>query len=223
MENLIYCPLFENMSIEEILKVIGLQYGTRNYSPGDIILSQGDEYQYLMLLLEGEVSNSMTHVSGKNMFIETITAPGVLAPAIFYADNNKVPVDVTAVGRVKILPISKVEFNYMLQSNPKLLKNFLKMISNRSSFLSTKVRTLCFGTIKSKIAGYLLETSLDHNSNIFDIIHTQQELADMFGVTRPALAKTIKDMIDQGLISSKQKNFKIINKQELARIFRDSN
>ena len=113
----------------------------------------------------------------------------------------------------------------MLQSNPKLLKNFLKMISNRSSFLSTKVRTLCFGTIKSKIAGYLLETSLDHNSNIFDIIHTQQELADMFGVTRPALAKTIKDMIDQGLISSKQKrkNFKIINKQELARIFRDSN
>jgi CRP-like cAMP-binding protein len=176
-----------------------------------------------MLLLEGEVSNSMTHVSGKNMFIETITAPGVLAPAIFYADNNKVPVDVTAVGRVKILPISKVEFNYMLQSNPKLLKNFLKMISNRSSFLSTKVRTLCFGTIKSKIAGYLLETSLDHNSNIFDIIHTQQELADMFGVTRPALAKTIKDMIDQRLISSKQKNFKIINKQELARIFRDSN
>ena len=80
MENLIYCPLFENMSIEEIQKVIGLQYGTRNYSPGDIILSQGDEYQYLMLLLEGEVSNSMTHVSGKNMFIETITAPWSFGP-----------------------------------------------------------------------------------------------------------------------------------------------
>ena len=45
----------------------------------------------------------------------------------------------------------------------------------------------------------------------------------MFGVTRPALSKTIKDMIDEGLIKSKQKNFIILNKPELARIFRESN
>lgn len=223
MENLINCPLFEDMSEDEIAKVIGKQYGIRTYVPGETILDQGDEYKYLLLLLEGEVSNSMTHISGKNMFIETIASPGVIAPAIFYAETNKVPVEVVAVGTVKVLPISKVEFNYMLQRNPKLLMNFLRMISNRSSFLSTKVRSLCFGTIKSRIAGYLLENSHYHYSNEFEIVHTQQELANMFGVTRPALSKTIKDMIDEGLIKSKQKNFIILNKPELARIFRESN
>ncbi|HHT02841.1 MAG TPA: Crp/Fnr family transcriptional regulator [Bacteroidales bacterium] len=222
MENLINCPLFENMSEDEIAKVIGKQYGIRTYIPGETILDQGDEYKYLLLLLEGEVSNSMTHISGKNMFIETISAPGVIAPAIFYAEINKIPVEVTAVDTVKVLPIAKVEFNYMLQRNPKLLMNFLKMISNRSSFLSTKVRSLCFGTIKSRIAGYLLENSTYNYSNEFEIIHTQQELANMFGVTRPALSKTIKDMIDEGLINSKQKSFIILNKPELARIFREN-
>ena len=222
MENLINCPLFENMSEDEIAKVIGKQYGIRTYIPGETILDQGDEYKYLLLLLEGEVSNSMTHISGKNMFIETISAPGVIAPAIFYAETNNVPVEVTAVDTVKVLPIAKVEFNYMLQRSPKLLMNFLKMISNRSSFLSTKVRSLSFGTIKSKIAGYLLENSFTHSSNEFEIRHTQQELANMFGVTRPALAKTIKDMIDEQLIESKQKNFIIKNKRELSRLFSDS-
>ena len=222
MENLINCPLFEDMSEEEIIKVIGKQYGMRTYIPGEIILNQGDEYKYLLLLLQGEVSNSMTHISGKNMFIEIINAPGVIAPAIFYAEGNRIPVEVTAVDTVKILPIAKVEFNYMLQRSPKLLMNFLKMISNRSSFLSTKVRSLSFGTIKSKIAGYLLENSFTHSSNEFEIRHTQQELANMFGVTRPALAKTIKDMIDEQLIESKQKNFIIKNKRELSRLFSDS-
>lgn len=222
MENLINSPLFNNMCEEEIGKVVGKQYGIRTYLAGNILLNEGDEYKYLLLLLEGTVSNSMTHISGKNMFIETINAPNIIAPAIFYAEKNRIPVEVMAVAEVKVLPIAKVEFNYMLQRNPKMLMNFLKIISDRSNFLTTKVRALSFGTIKSKIAGYLLENSIKLSSNEFEILHTQQELANMFGVTRPALSKTIKDMIDEGLIDSKQKSFIIKNKEELIRLFRDN-
>lgn len=222
MENMINCPLFENINQEDIAKIIGKQYGIRTYLAGDILLNEGDKYKYLLLLLEGTVSNSMTHISGKNMFIETIKAPNIIAPAIFYAEKNRIPVEVIAKTEVKVFPIAKVEFNYMLQSNPKLLMNFLKIISDRSNFLTTKVRALSFGTIKSKIAGYLLENSTQLSSNEFEILHTQQELANMFGVTRPALSKTIKDMIDEGLIESKQKRFILKNKEELIRIFRDN-
>jgi CRP/FNR family transcriptional regulator, dissimilatory nitrate respiration regulator len=223
MENLIDCPLFAGMSLDEIKNIIGQELGVRTFLSGQTIFQQGDEYSSLLIILEGEVSNAMTHISGKNMFIETLTAPNVIAPAILYAKNNKLPVNVIAMNKVRILPIAKVEFSYLLQHKPKLLMNFLEMISNRGSFLSNKVRTLCFGTIKSKIAGYLLEISQEKKSLQFDIKHSQQELADMFGVTRPALAKTIGDMIDEGLIISKQKNFTIINQRELARIFRESN
>jgi CRP-like cAMP-binding protein len=157
------------------------------------------------------------------MYIESISAPGVLAPAILYAEINKFPVDATAVGTVRILPIPRVEFTYMLQRTPKLLLNFLQMISDRGAFLSTKIRSLSFGTIKSRIAGYLLEIAAQHGSLEFKIKHTQQELANMFGVTRPALSKTIKEMIDEGLIESNQKSYIITNKRELYRLFRDKN
>lgn len=223
MENLNQCILFSGMSEEEIHKVIGQKLGIRTYKNGDKVISQGDDCNYLYIILEGEVSNSMSHVSGKNMYIESISAPGVLAPAILYAEINKFPVDATAVGTVRILPIPRVEFTYMLQRTPKLLLNFLQMISDRGAFLSTKIRSLSFGTIKSRIAGYLLEIAAQHGSLEFKIIHTQQELANMFGVTRPALSKTIKEMIDEGLIESNQKSYIITNKRELYRLFRDKN
>lgn len=223
MENLNQCELFSGMSNEEIQKVIGQKLGVRTYKNGEKVISQGEDCNYLFILLDGEVSNSMSHVSGKNMFIESISAPGVIAPAILYAEVNKFPVDVTAVNTVRILPIPRVEFTYMLQRTPKLLLNFLQMISNRGTFLSAKVRSLCFGTIKSRIAGYLLEVAAQHGSLEFEIKHTQQELANMFGVTRPALSKTIKEMIDEGLIESSQKSYIITNRKELVRIFRDRN
>jgi CRP-like cAMP-binding protein len=223
MENLVDCPLFSGMSLGDIKKIVGQELGIRTFVSGQTILNQGDEYSSLLIIVEGEVSNAMTHVSGKNMFIETIQAPNVIAPAIFYAKNNKMPVNVIAMSNVRVLPIFKAEFTYLLHHNPILLMNFLEMISNRSSFLSAKVRSLCFGTIKSKLAGYLLEIAQIEKSLNFDIKHSQQELADMFGVTRPALAKTIGDMIDEGLIVSKQKNFTIINQREIMRIFRESN
>ncbi len=222
MKNLSQCPLFESMSEDEIKKVIGQKLGVRTYLSGETILNQGDQYKYLLIILEGDVSNSMTHANGKNIFIEIIPSPGVLAPAIFYADDNIVPVNATAIGTTKVLPISKAEFTYMLQSSPKLLMNFLRMISNRSRFLSSKVRCLSFGTIKSRIAGYLLEVAQDNDSLQFEIIHTQQDLANMFGVTRPALSKTIKEMMIEGLISFKQKRYTILNRAELTRIFRNT-
>lgn len=219
MNTLSKCPLFESMSEEEINKVIGQKLGIRTYLPGETILNQGQKYNYLLILLEGDVSNSMTHSNGKTIFIETISSPEVLAPAIFYADDNIVPVDSTSIGKTKVLPISKPEFTYMLQNSPKLLMNFLRMISNRSRFLSKKVRCLSFGTIRSRIAGYLLELSQENNSLQFEIIHTQQDLANMFGVTRPALSKTIKEMENEGLIKFKQKKYTILNKSTLSKMF----
>lgn len=222
MKALTQCPLFKDIPYEEINKLVGEGFGIRQFKENEIIVSQGTVYSTLLIIIEGEVVGEMNDFSGKTVVIETINAPNLIAPAILYCQQNKIPVNVVAKTYVKVLPISREDLSHILQSNIKVLNNFLRLISERSKFLSDKVRLLRFGTIKSKFSGYLLELYSRRQSLNFTIEHSQQELADMFGVSRPALAKTIGQMIDEGLIWSSNKEYKILNLKELNIIYRDN-
>lgn len=222
MKALTQCPLFKDIPYEEINKLVGEGFGIRQFKENEIIVSQGSVYSTLLIIIEGEVVGEMNDFSGKTVVIETINAPNLIAPAILYCEQNKIPVNVVAKTYVRVLPISREDLSHILQSNIKVLNNFLRLISERSKFLSDKVRLLRFGTIKSKFSGYLLELYSRKQSLNFTIEHSQQELADMFGVSRPALAKTIGQMIDEGLIWSSNKEYKILNLKELNIIYRDN-
>lgn len=222
MKALTQCPLFKDIPYEEINKLVGEGFGIRQFKENEIIVSQGTVYSTLLIIIEGEVVGEMNDFSGKTVVIETINAPNLIAPAILYCEQNKIPVNVVAKTYVRVLPISREDLSHILQSNIKVLNNFLRLISERSKFLSDKVRLLRFGTIKSKFSGYLLELYSRKQSLNFTIEHSQQELADMFGVSRPALAKTIGQMIDEGLIWSSNKEYKILNLKELNIIYRDN-
>lgn len=222
MKALTQCPLFKDIPYEEINKLVGEGFGIRQFKENEIIVSQGSVYSTLLIIIEGEVVGEMNDFSGKTVVIETINAPNLIAPAILYCEQNKIPVNVVAKTYVRVLPISREDLSHILQSNIKVLNNFLRLISERSKFLSDKVRLLRFGTIKSKFSGYLLELYSRRQTLNFTIEHSQQELADMFGVSRPALAKTIGQMIDEGLIWSSNKEYKILNLKELNIIYRDN-
>ena len=222
MKALTQCPLFKDIPYEEINKLVGEGFGIRQFKENEIIVSQGSVYSTLLIIMEGEIVGEMNDFSGKTVVIETINAPNLIAPAILYCEQNKIPVNVVAKTDVKVLPISREDLSHILQSNIKVLNNFLRLISERSKFLSDKVRLLRFGTIKSKFSGYLLDLYSRRQTLNFTIEHSQQELADMFGVSRPALAKTIGQMIDEGLIWSSSKEYKILNLKELNIIYRDN-
>jgi CRP-like cAMP-binding protein len=96
-----------------------------------------------------------------------------------------------------------------------LLVNFLEMISNRTHFLSEKIKFLNFKTIKGKLANYILEKA-GKESVLVTLGMTQNELADFFGVARPSVARALGDLEKEGYIEAKGKIIRIINKIGLA-------
>ena len=100
-------------------------------------------------------------------------------------------------------------------SNDKILVNFLDMISNRTQFLSEKIKFLNFKTIKGKLAYYILQKAgKERSSVILDL--TQNDLADFFGVARPSVARALGDLEEEGYIEAHNKNIKILDKKGLA-------
>lgn len=162
----------------------------------------------------------MIDYSGKTVKIEDIEAPKPLAAAFLFGKENKFPVTATANNNVKILAIPVIEFLKLLQLNAQLLKNYLHSISTRAQFLSQKLHFLSFKTIKEKVAHYLLQTAGDQFHS-FELNNTQKQLADLFGVARPSLARVFSEMQKEGLIRIEKKTVTLLNKNELNELLRN--
>ncbi len=115
----------------------------------------------------------------------------------------------------ELLVIERHGFLELLMSNDKILVNFLDMISNRSQFLTEKIKFLNFKTIKGKLAQYILNLRVSGKDQI-RLDRTQNDLADFFGVARPSIARALGEMEDQGMIKAEGKLIKIIDFHKFA-------
>lgn len=215
------CPVFRGISevrTEKLLKDIHFQL--KNYSKNDVVAIAGQEITHLYIILSGSVKGEMIDYSGKTIKIEDIEAPRPLATAFLFGTENKFPVTVSANNDVKILAIPISEFLKMLQMDLEILKNYLDSISSRTQFLSQKLHFLSFKTIKEKMAHYLLQKAGERLHSV-ELKNTQQQLADLFGVTRPSLARVMAEMQREKLIFTEKRTVKILNKQKLNELLRN--
>jgi len=182
-----------------------------------MISQSGEPVISLMIVMSGVVKGEMADYAGRVIKIEDIPAPGILASAFMFGNNNKFPVNVIAMSDVEILLIDKADFLGLLMKNNILLVNFLDLISNRSQFLSEKIKFLNFKTIKGKLAQYILQ-KVEKDKLTVDLSLKQNDLADFFGVARPSVARALAELEKEGYIVAKGKHIRIIDKAGLGNL-----
>lgn len=211
-------PLFKGLDISAIELLIGeVSHKIRKFKAGTLISQSGDPVISLMLVVSGNVKGEMVDYAGRVIKIEDIPAPGALASAFMFGNNNRFPVNVICNRDTEILIIDKSDFLKLLMNNDRILVNFLNMISNRSQFLSEKIKFLNFKTIKGKLAQYILQKAGNDKINI-SLGVTQNDLADFFGVARPSVARALGELEEEGLIEAKGKNIRVIDKGGLTNL-----
>lgn len=214
-EILAQSPVFRGLSAKELESLLlDISYKIRTYSKGDIIAMREDRLEFLMILIKGSVKGEMLDVSGKTIKIEDIMAPYPIASAFIFGQRNQFPVDVTANDEVEIFCLPKSAMLKLLQKNTLFLTNFLNSISNRSQFLAQKVMLLNFKTIKGKLANYILKLAAPDKKQV-TLPKSQQEMANFFGITRPSLARSLKEMEQQGMILNNRREITIIDRSKL--------
>lgn len=214
-EILCQSPIFRGISPTELQQLFSeIHFQVKTYQKYELITIAGEICDRLLIIQRGNVKAEMNDYSGKIIKIEDIEAPRPLATAFLFGKENRFPVTVSANTDVEIVSIPKPEFVKLLQTNSLILNNYLNAISTRAQFLSQKLKFLSFKTIKQKIAHYLLEMAGDKLQTV-EIQQSQEQLAEMFGVTRPSLARTLGEMNQEGLIESDRRHIKILDKNRM--------
>lgn len=219
-EILCQSPIFRGISPDELQELFRqIHFQVKTYQKNDVITIGGEVCDRLLIIQQGSVKAEMTDYSGKTIKIEDLAAPWPLATAFLFGKENRFPVTVSATSDVEMVSIPKPEFVRLLQMNSLLLNNYLNTISTRAQFLSQKLKFLSFKTIKQKIAHYLLEQAGDRLQTV-EIRQSQGQLAEMFGVTRPSLARTLGEMNQEGLIETDRRYIKILDKGRMNQLLK---
>jgi CRP-like cAMP-binding protein len=220
-EILVKCPLFIGLNSDEIAVLLKtVHHQVKTFQKNELIAQSDEKINAQLIVVEGSVKGEMMDFTGKTIKIEDIESPRPLAPAFLFGQMNRFPVNIVANEKVSILFIPKTSFMQMMRLNENVLGNFLSIISNRAQFLSGKIKFLSFQSIKGKLAHYLLQQSKRDGS--FDLVleKSQNQLAELFGVTRPSLGRAIREMDKAKLIEARARKVKILDKQGLSALLK---
>lgn len=211
--------LFKDVGSREIDVLLQkIPYTIKNYHAGGIIRFQGDEYDHLCIIVSGEVDAHIRHGNGKTIKIESLKAPDPLAAGILFADNNYLPVTVTAKTDASLLNISRETVLYLCRQYRSFLLAYMKDMGNKIVFLAEKIKHFQFNTIRQKIASYLLEQRSRQRLDSVTLSYTKETLAEIFGVTRPALSRVFGELAEDGIIQPEGKLIHLLKPDLLAGI-----
>jgi CRP-like cAMP-binding protein len=209
--------LFRNLEKNEIGMIIrDIHHQVKKCAKGEVIAREGDNYDKLMILVHGSVVGEMMDFEGRVLRVEQRSAPETVATAFIFGRNNKLPVTITALEETRLLLIPRDDLMHLFSKNQVVLKNFLDIMANRAQFLSRQLKLLGLHSIKGKIAHYLLDQVKLQGGLKIQMPHTQNDLAEMFGVARPSVARALKEMNEEKYIVSKGKTVEILNKSILS-------
>lgn len=213
-EKIIASDLFKGVSIDDFKALLKeSNYMKKSYSKDSIIVFQNDRCINMILLYKGKAVGEKINYAGKTIIVEELHAPKVLAPAFLYIKDNRYPVSVYATELCEVIIMPRDEFMRILQKNKQILFNFLEIISEQTYFLNKKLNLYKL-SLKGKVADFILSQSeISEKDEIRMLSH--QRLADLFGVARPSLSRTLTEMQKDKIIRLDNKKIKIINRQVL--------
>jgi CRP/FNR family transcriptional regulator, dissimilatory nitrate respiration regulator len=211
-------PLFRGLSMDELDSLfLKVNHQIRQFRSGELLAQAGEDVDKAMLLMEGRLQGEMVDFAGNSLKIEELDSPQMVASAFLFG-QSKFPVFLSAKTDGKIMVIRKNDFTAMLSSEPRVMVNYLNIISGKAQFLSGKITFLSLKTIKEKIAYFLLQRMKSGINGQLSIDQTQTSLAELFGVTRPSLTRTILEMEKQRILSWSRDSVEILDLQKLNHI-----
>ena len=218
-QNLVNSPLFKGLSSEEVDGLfLPLKYQVKHFRSGEMLAQAGEEVDKAMLLLEGRLQGEMVDFAGNSLKIEEMDPPQMVAAAFLFGPASTFPVFLSAKSDGKILILPKKEFTTMLCLEPRVMVNYLNIVSGKAQFLTGKITFLSLKTIREKVAYYLMQRMRNGENGVVSMDVTQTSLADLFGVTRPSLTRTILDMEKQGILAWSRDSVTILSYNTLNEI-----
>ena len=207
IDSLKECILFKGLTSEKLQNlIVNINYSiTDNCKNCDecrtcIVAIEGDLCDSIGIVISGELEVQRHYASGKVVTLAKLNRGKTFGEAIAFSETNLYPATIVSTKGSIILYISKKDIIAMCSAYPKVLNNFMQLLSSKILLLNRKIKELSFETLRQKISNYLLYQYELQKTTALTLPMSRKSLAEHLGVQRPSLSRELVNMKDDGLI-----------------------
>ena len=216
------CELFQHLSQDDMIRLFrGLKISITRIPKGKLFAQRGKVLESLMVLVEGELSADILNVEGQVLKVENLKAPNLVASGILFAEQNFLPVQLTAMMDSTMLMLPRSELLIIAGRDTRILEKLLTDSGNRIHFLAEKIRFMQMGTIEKKLCSYLIEQQNLQQKDLINLPYSVQTLSELFGISRPSLSRSLGSLVDEGLIKREGKKIRVLDINSLSQRFNE--
>ena len=185
----------------------------RDYEAGQLVILEGEPTSGLYVVQEGWLKVSKIALDGREQIIQLLGNGDVFnAIGVFTEALN--PASVTALETTRLWAIGREMMLKLLDSNPLLARLIIKDLAGRVTHLISLVEDLSLRSVEARLARLLLEQSVE------DKVHrkkwaTQTEIASRLGTVPDVVSRTLRKMVEQGLIEISRSEIRILDRPGL--------
>lgn len=195
-------PLFCKVSTG-ILNKLNLANHTfkKTFHKGSIIYIQNTACNSLDIILQGVVSVQSLELSGNSMTIGDFHKGEVLGSNLLFSSYPEYPMTIFAKTKVEMYSFDRECVLFLCQNSTEFLQEFLNQLSDKTLILTGKINTIGLKSIKEKVIEFLQKECKKQGSATIELPFSKKEWAELLGVQRPSLSRTLNKMQQEGIIS----------------------
>ncbi|MBP3764020.1 MAG: Crp/Fnr family transcriptional regulator [Bacteroidales bacterium] len=184
-------PLFEQCNHDDLVHLLNKPHKRQEYAAESLVMRLGDPCLSLMAITEGTVEVRMGSDEGREIVVEHVSAPRLLAPMFLYAEDNTLLVEMHTTADTVIWFINREAFFDFMHQHPHIMSAFILAVSEQARFLAGKVRSFATKSLQGRVLEHL---------DAHDTITNIALVAEMLGVARPSLSRVLAEMQADGHI-----------------------
>jgi CRP/FNR family transcriptional regulator len=204
---------------EEQMRMIEQRTVMREVRRREVLYLPGDAGDRIYLLKRGVVKISALQEDGREVLLALLHKGEVFGEEAVLDDSPRDHM-AEAYEDALVCIITRQDFMDMLRSHPELVFKVTKLIGLRLKTFRTRVEHLLFKGASQRLASTLLELAHEHGVSdaqgiLVPLRLSQQDLANLIGVTRESVNMALSDFRRRGLVVLEGRAYRLPRPQGL--------
>lgn len=197
--------LFYNLTEEEISSALGcLNAKVKTYTKGTTIFFEGNDAQFINVVLSGEIEIRKTDINGNINIISKLFPSETIGAVVSYSSEKKLPFDVVCACDTEILWLDNrkliMQCAKACEFHAKIIENVIGILANKNIQLTDKIDILTKRSIREKLLTYLYAQSKKTQNKRFAINLSRRQLSEYLSVDRSAMIRELSKMQRENII-----------------------